>query len=133
MSETHNPYDPFDDRNPKDLSKIKPKQPPPVTEIIHHPEEVFVTRNFGNDPEMVLVELWTQQYKIKKSLLEIDDTLNHILRTRITKLIDKIISALLVEVDVKEHQKYRKYLTTGELEGELETESQPLEIPAMLN
>lgn len=131
MSETHNPYDPFDDRNPKDFSKIKPKQPPPVTEIIHHPEEVFVTRNFGNDPEMVLVELWTQQYKIKKSLLEIDDTLNHILRTRITKLVDKIISALLVEVDVKEHQKYRKYLTTGELETV--PESQSLEIPAMLN
>jgi hypothetical protein len=114
--ETHNPYDPFDDRNPKDMSKIIPKQPPPVTEVIHHPEEVFINRNFGNDPEMVLVEMWVQQYKMKDNLLEIDDTLNHILKTRITKLIDRIISALLIKVDVREHTRYRKYLATGEID-----------------
>jgi len=128
--ESHNPIDPFDDRNIVDRSKIIPKEPPPVTKVIHHPEEVFINRNFGNDPVMVLVEKITQQYKMKTDIKEIDEILISILDKDIKDLIYRIISALLCKVDVKYHESYRKYLN-----GETETvpESQPLEIPAMLN
>jgi hypothetical protein len=116
--------DPFDVRNVVDRSKIIPKEPPPVVEVIDLKDEVFISRNFGNDPVMVLVEKITQKYVMKTDIKEIDDILMTILDKDIKDLIYRIISALLVKVDVKYHESYREYLS-----GKTETvpESQPIE------
>jgi hypothetical protein len=122
--ETYCPVDPFDVRNVVDRSKIIPKEPPPVKEVFDLKEEVFISRNFGNDPAMVLVEKITQKYVMKTDVREIDDILMTILDKDIKDLIYRIISALLVKVDVKYHASYREYLS-----GKTETvpESQPIE------
>lgn len=122
--ETYCNIDPFDVRNKVDVSQIRPKRPEPVKEVINLADEVFITRNFGNDPVMVLVEKITQKYVMKTDVREIDDILMLILEKDIKDLIYRIISALLVKVDVKYHESYREYLSGN---TEIVPESQPIE------
>lgn len=113
--ESYCKIDPFDKKNAREFQNIIPQPPPPVTEVILHPEDVFISRNFGNDPVMVIVEKITQKYLMKDDIREIDDILMDIIDKDIKDIIYRIISALLVKVDIKHHESYRKYLT-GETE-----------------